>query len=177
MSWLDNLLRRSRLRGLVEGPVQRARVETHDADAKDNAERWQDYGFSAHPVDGQGLVLNVMGHTIVLRMDRLGERPELQGYEVAVWHKEGHMVKLKAGRVVEVTCDKYVVNTKEYSVNASTSASFNTPVVNASKDIVAVSSVKGQAVSATSSLKVANKEVAGHNHGNVQNGGGSTSNF
>lgn len=107
---LENLLRRARLRGGKEGPVQTMRAESLENDAKDQAERWQDYGFAAQPVDGQGLVINAGGHTIVLRVDRLAERPGLAAYEVAVWHKEGHFVKLKAGRVIEMSGDSLVIN-------------------------------------------------------------------
>lgn len=107
---LENLLRRARLRGGREGPVQTMRAESLENDAKDQAERWQDYGFSAHPVDGQGLVIHAGGHTIVLRVDRIAERPELAAYEVAVWHKEGHYVKLKDGRAIEMSGDSLVIN-------------------------------------------------------------------
>ena len=99
---LENLLRRARLRKLKEGPVQQVRTESFDNEAKDQAERWQDYGFAAHPLDGQGLILHAGGHTIVLRMDRIAERPQLQEYEVAVWHKEGHRITLKAGGLIEL---------------------------------------------------------------------------
>lgn len=122
MEWLANLIRRARLRGLVEGGVQKVRAEALEHDAKEAAERWQDYGFTANPVDGQGLVINVAGHTIVLRMDRLAERPQLAAYEVAVWHKEGHKVTLKAGGVVQV-------DGQELIVNASTRVVLNSPSV------------------------------------------------
>ena len=49
---LGNLLRRVRFRGLVEGKVQRARVEALEGDARDDAEHWHDYGFTARPMDG-----------------------------------------------------------------------------------------------------------------------------
>lgn len=150
MSWLGNLLRRARLRGLVEGKVQRVRAEALDDDAKDEVERWQDYGFSAQPVDGQGLVINAGGHTIVLRMDRIAERPALAAYEVTVWHKEGHKVTLKAGRLVQVDCDELVVN-------ASTRVALNTPQV-----------------TMPTSLVLAGKELAGHRHGGVTIGGSNT---
>lgn len=109
MSLLGNMLRRAVLRGLREGQVQVARAEAVENDAKDDAERWQDYGFAARPKEGQGLVLNLGGHTVVLRMDRIADRPHLEEDEVAVWHKDGAMVKLRAGRVVEIDCDQLVL--------------------------------------------------------------------
>lgn len=110
MSILGDLLRRARLRGLKEGKVQTVRAESLENQAHDDAERWQDYGFAANPGDGQGLVLHVGGHTIVLRMDRIGERPQLGAGEVSVWHKEGHRITLKAGGVVEFTGTRMVSN-------------------------------------------------------------------
>jgi phage gp45-like len=168
---LDNLLRWVRVRGLKEGRMQRGRVEGLEYDARDGSPRPQDYGFAANAVDGDGLRLEVCGHTIILRLDRTAERPALAPYEVAVWHKEGHMVRLKAGRVVQVDCDHYLVNAQQYTVNASTGMAFNTPTATASGVFNAGS------VAADASLKVGGKEVLGHNHGNVQNGGGITSGF
>lgn len=110
---LANVMRWVRVRGLVEGPMQTGRAEAVDDDVRDDARRPQDYGFAAMPVDGQGLKLEIGGHTIIVRMDRIGERPQLDAYDVAVWHKEGHMVKLKAGRVVELTGNRLVANMSE----------------------------------------------------------------
>lgn len=143
MDWLANLLRRARLRGLVDGKVQTVRAESLQDQAHDDAERHLDYGFTAHPVDGQGLVLHVGGHTIVLRMDRIAERPQLQPFEVSVWHKEGHRVTLKAGRLVQVDCDHLVVNasadvtinTPLMTVNASDQVNLQTPLVVASDNV------------------------------------------
>lgn len=110
MSWLGNLVRRARVRAVREGTVQNARVEAMEGDTKENSERWQDYGFTGHPVSGEGLALNWNGFTIVLRVDRLAERPQLAPYEVAVWHKEGHRMTMKAGGVVQVDCDQLRLN-------------------------------------------------------------------
>jgi phage baseplate assembly protein V len=153
MTWWHNLLRRARLRGLTEGnQVQVARAEALDDDAKDDAERWQDYGFAGNPVDGQGLVINAGGHTVVIRMDRLAERPHLDAFEVAVWHKEGHFVKLKAGGVIEVV--------------APTKVLLQTPLVEAT------GTFKAPVIVATSSLQAAGKELVDHHHGGVVPGGG-----
>lgn len=178
MSWL----RWARVRGLTEGLFQRGRVEGLGDEARDKAVRPQDYGFAANAVEGDGLKIEVGGHTIIMRLDRASERPQLDDYEVAVWHKEGHMVRLRAGRVVQVDCDVYQVNTKHYTVNATEGADFNTPAVNASGNMTAAATVQGQTVAgqsvqAATSLKVSSKEVLGHHHGNVSNGGGISADF
>lgn len=55
-------MRRARLRGLIEGPVQKVRAESTELHGRDAVERIQDYGFSAQPVEGQGLVISGGGH-------------------------------------------------------------------------------------------------------------------
>jgi phage gp45-like len=153
MMWgaLENLLRRARLRGLTEGKVQTVRTESLEGDAKDAAERFQDYGFAAHPLDGQGLVINAGGHTIVLRMDRLAERPQLQAYEVAVWHKEGHCVKLKAGGVVEVLATTVMIDAATTMISGDLSV--------------------GGTIVATGDVTGADKSLATHTHSGVASGG------
>lgn len=157
MSWWDNILRRARIRGVNEGMVQTARAESLENDAKDEAERWQDYGFACNPVDGQGLVINAGGHTIVLRMDRLAERPQLGAYEVSVWHKEGHNVTLKAGRLVQVDCDSLVIN-------AAVGVIINSPEVHASTKVTAPT------IAASASLTIVGKELKEHVHSGVTAG-------
>jgi len=163
MGWWDNILRRARIRGVSEGLVQTARAEALENDAKDAAERWQDYGFACNPVDGQGLVINAGGHTIVLRMDRISERPQLGVYEVSVWHREGHSVTLKAGKLVQVGCDTLVIN-------AAVGVTINSPVVSASGAVTAAVSVGAPVVAAAESLTVDGVEVGGHDHGGVAEG-------
>jgi len=203
MGWLANLIRRARLRGLVDAAVQTVRAESLEADAKDGVERWQDYGFAANAVDGQGLVINWAGHTVVLRLDRIGERPAMAPYDVAIWHHEGHKVHMKAGKVVEVTCDHLVVNAAQdvtitspvVAINASTSTTvtspqvtatastgitLTTPTVAASGNVTAGGNMLATGISqassviAVSSLKVASKEMSGHTHGGVQAGAGTS---
>lgn len=177
MSWFGDLLRRATLRGLTEATVQTVRAEALENEASDACERWQDYGFSALPSDGQGLVLNVAGHTIVLRMDRIAERPALQAMEVAVWHSEGHMVKLKAGKVVEISCDHLVVNaaadvvinSPTVSINASSGVALDTPSVSATGDVGAEGTVTGQA-----DVIGAGTSLHGHVHPGVDRGPDST---
>lgn len=162
-----NLMRWVRIRSLTEGKMQKGRVEGLPNDVRDDAQRPQDYGFAGNPVDGQGLRIEAGGHTVIIRMDRLAERPELAAYEVSVWHKEGHTVTLKEGRIVQMDCDQFVVN-------ASTSVSFNTPTVSASGNISAVLKVQAATMDAATSLKVAGKEMSGHVHTNVQPGAGTS---
>lgn len=163
MGLFDSMLRRARIRGVKEGQVQTARAEALENDVKDEAERWQDYGFACNAVDGQGLVINVGGHTLVIRMDRIADRPRLDAYEVSVWHKEGHRVTLKAGKLVQVDCDSLVIN-------ASVGVVINSPLVEASGEVAAGVAMSAPTMGATASLTVAGVEVGEHVHGGVSRG-------
>lgn len=159
MSWTGVLLRRARLRGLAEGLVQKVRAESTELDSRDAVERFQDYGFSAQPVEGQGLVISAGGHTVVLRMDRLSERPQLDAYEVCVWHREGHKLTLRAGGAIEVDCTTLTVVAAEKVV-------LDTPLVQATGTLQAKRMV------ADVSLTGGGKEMVGHRHDQVEPGQG-----
>ena len=157
MSLPGVFLRRARIRGLKEGRVQTARIEALENDVKDAVERWQDYGFACNAVEGQGLVINAGGHTIVLRMDRIAERPQLAAYEVSVWHKEGHNVTLRNGKVVEVNCDTF-------RVTAAVKVELNTPVVAMSAKATVGDTLGVTARVTAGFVTSAGKSLDGHTH-------------
>lgn len=131
-------MRRARLRNLKEGKVQTARAEVFDHNPRDEAERWQDYGFAAAPIEGEGLRLEVGGHVFILRMDRTAERPTLEPYEVSVWHKEGHTLTLKEGGVIEATCTTFrVVGNVEATGSVTALGTITAPMVVGQIDVVA----------------------------------------
>lgn len=169
MSLLDNMMRWVRVRGLQEGAMQVGRVEGLPNDVRDEAQRPQDYGFAANPVEGQGLKLEVGGHTVIVRLDRLAERPHLAQYEVAVWHKEGHRITLKAGGLVQVDCTSLVVN-------ASTSVALHSPQVTLDSPLVSMTGSVQVAGTLTSAVDVlgGGKSLVGHTHGGVAPGAAST---
>jgi len=167
---LWNMLRRVRLRGLTEGLVQTASLVGFDADARDRAERFQDYGFSGNPVDGEGLRFEVGGHTIILRMDRLAERPRLAPYEVCVWHKEGHRVTLRAGQVVDVQC-------RQLNIVATDGVSIQTPTLALQGNQTTTGTATAQTVVGQADVKIGDASVKDHDHGNVANGPNRTARF
>jgi phage baseplate assembly protein V len=152
-------LRWGRARGTAEGKIQSARVEVFENLGRDEAMRPQDYGFTSLPVDGQALVIEAGGHTIVLRQDVLASRPAMAAYDVAVWHKDGHMVSLKSGRVVQIDCDQLVVN-------AATSITLNTPSISAP-----TASILTKLLTATVDVIAGGKSAKTHAHGGISRGG------
>ncbi len=85
----------------------------------------------------------------MIRLDRIAERPQLDAFEVAVWHHEGHFVKLKAGKVVEVNCDDLIVTaavsvritSPTVEIDASGGVNVSTPTLAASAAITAGTNV------------------------------------
>ncbi len=73
----------------------------------DGAERFQDYGFSSVPLAGAEAVVvfpsGDSGHPLVIAVDDRRFRPtgHLPG-EVAIYHKDGAMILLKAGGAIQV---------------------------------------------------------------------------
>ncbi|MBU9260499.1 phage baseplate assembly protein [Burkholderia multivorans] len=162
---LFNMLRRALMRGLKEGPVQEVAVQVFDTSGRENAERWQDYGFAGNPGDGQGLVIEVGGHTVVMRLDRIDSRPRLKVGEVAVWHKEGHKILLTDGGTVRVECTTYQVACDTYQVDAKTGVDLNTPKV------VASAALESKTADIKDGAMIAGRDFLRHNHDSVQRGG------
>lgn len=169
MSLLANMLRWVRIRGLREGAMQTGRVEGLPNDVRDDAQRPQDYGFAANPVDGQGLKLEVGGHTVIIRMDRLAERPHLAAYEVALWHKEGHRITLQANGLVQIDCVRLVVNASAALAVHSPQVTLDSPQVTMTGDV----QVDGTLTAAVDVL-AAGKSLVGHTHGGITPGSSST---
>lgn len=161
---LLNMLRRALLRGLKEGPVQEVAVQVFDTSGRENAERWQDYGFAGNPGDGQGLVIEVGGHTVVMRLDRIDSRPQLKVGEVAVWHKDGHKILLTDGGKVRVECTTYEVECDNYKVAAKAGIELTTPKVAVSEEI------ESKTANITEGATIAGRDFVGHGHKNVQRG-------
>jgi phage gp45-like len=167
MSGSNVIVRRVRVRGLAEGKVQKGQVDGHDNYSREGVERFQEYGFAANGGDGEGLVIEVDGHTILIAMDRLGDRPALGGGEVCMWHRAGHRVTLKDSGLVQVDCKRLVINAEE-------EVQFNTPMVKMDHKLEVAESIKAPMVEGTDDVKFGGKSGIGHVHSNVQNGPGNS---
>ena len=125
---LNELIKKAKMVFNTAKLVQQYKINIFETRASDDAERFQDYGFASQPSEGEGLVIDAGGMVMVLRIDRLKERPKLSADEVSVWHKDGHKIHLKSGKKIEVDCDSFVVN-------ASGGVQFNTPKVSATGEV------------------------------------------
>lgn len=158
-------LRRARIRNVAEGQVQNARIDIFDTNDREGAERWQDYGFAAQPGSGEGLVIQAGGHTMVLRVDRIAERPQLNQYEVSVWHREGHRVTLSEGRCVTFeNCAKVIFNADE-------EVAFNSPNTSFSGDMSVAKGIQAAgSIASDTDVKVGDMSLTQHGHDKVKQG-------
>jgi len=146
---LNPIIKRVRLmlgRGIVrlvldnEG-IQKMQVSLLKNEVRSALERFQEYGFTSNPRAGAEAAIMFLGgmrdHGIIVGVE--DRRYRLQGLtsgEVAIYTDEGDKIVLKRGNEIEVTTNKYKVNCQDYEVNASNKATFNTPLLRASGDII-----------------------------------------
>lgn len=149
-------LLRAKIAELRDGHVQRASVQVFDNLSRTAIERLQDYGFAAAPTDGNGLVLSVAGHMFILRMDKPTGRPDLGTDEVAVWHKDGHHIILKSGKVIDVDCETFNIKANLVNIDA--------PNINAPQSLLTTANLKSE------TANVGGIEFSNHGHDNVESG-------
>ena len=88
--------------------VQLAQLDILDGETRDAVERFQNYGFTSVPLEGaEAVVLSVGGHRdhclVVAVDDRRHRLRDLEPGEVAVFHKDGARVHLKADGTLAAT--------------------------------------------------------------------------
>lgn len=140
--FLDPLVRRVRLalgRGIVKlvndaAGIQKIQLSLMQNETRSNIERFMEYGFSSHPLTGAEAAVIFMGgnrdHGIIIAVDdRRYRLKNLEAGEVALYTDEGDSIILKRGNKVQI-------NTNIFEVNAETKISFNTPIVEATGDII-----------------------------------------
>lgn len=118
-----------------------------DEQLQDN-EQFQDYGYTSNPPPGTMAVVLPLGgrtsHGIVIATEHGDYRlKSLKPGEVALYTDEGAKIVLGRGRVISVDCDEFRVNCKNYQVNASGGAKFDTPMVTASAQVTAQGQING----------------------------------
>lgn len=114
--------------------VQKYKISIFETKDAEECERHQDYGFAAQPSEGEGLVIDAGGTMMVLRIDRLKDRPKLSADEVAVWHKDGAKIHLKAGKIIDIDCDTL-------NIKASAGVTFDTPSIKTTGGLTAAQDV------------------------------------
>lgn len=131
-----------------DGPLQTFQAKGLAGESLQDSELFQHYGFTSNPLPGTMAVVLPLGgrtsHSIVIATEHAAYRLQaLKSGEVALYTDEGARIVLKRGRLIEVDCDEYRVNCKQYVVNAEEKADFNTPMVTASEQVTAQSKITG----------------------------------
>lgn len=130
-------------------------------EALDNVEHWQPYGYTAKPHTGaEALVLAVGGHrahsVVISVADRRYRITNLEDGEVAIYTDEGDRIHLKRGRVIDIV-------TETLNITASAGVNIDTPIINATGQVVSVGDQIAGGISQIS-----------HVHGGVQAGPSTT---
>lgn len=149
----NDLIRKAKMFFTSVKLVQQYKISVFETKDAEDAERFQDYGFTSQPSEGEGLVIDAGGVVMVLRIDRLKDRPAIADDDVAVWHKSGSKMHLKDGKVIDVDC-------ATFNIKASDGVHFQTPLITTSGGISAAQDVSAAGVSLT-----------GHTHQEHDNGG------
>ncbi|MFC1014293.1 phage baseplate assembly protein V [Pasteurella multocida] len=99
---------------------QNVQIRLQSDEVIDDAERFQNYGFSSVPTAGEVIALEVGGkrsHIAVLVVDDKGVRPTgLNAGDVVVYHQEGHSFLLTEQGEVILNCKKFTVRAEQQVV-------------------------------------------------------------
>lgn len=152
--------------------VQMAQGDALSGEQIQDAELFQQYGFTSNPLPGAMAVILPVGgrtsHGIVIATEHGSYRLKaLKPGEVALYTDEGAKIVLKRGRLIETDCDVFKVNCKSWEVNARDKADFNTPKLQASAEMTAKGKISGQG-----GMEVSGGDGASFS-GNVKQTGGS----
>ena len=138
------LARRAVVRLVYDDPkMQELQLAIFAGEVRDRVERWEDYGFTSHPLPGaEALVLALGGSTdhgaAVKVADRRYRIVETAPGEVTIYTDEGDTIRMRRGRVIEI-------NTQTLRINASTLCQINTAIMQINADAVCeISTVTAQ---------------------------------
>lgn len=131
-----------------EPNVQLVQVSGLADETLQDVELMQHFGFtSVPPADTQAVIIPLGGktsHGIVVATENGSFRVKgLKNGETAIYDSSGSTIILKNGRLIEVDCDTFKINCKNYTVSASSGASFTTPKLETSQVLTAQGQING----------------------------------
>ena len=153
--------------------LQTLQVSALADETRDDVERVQNYGMSSVPLNGATVIMvavaGVRDHLVAVAVDDPRYRPQnLQPGEVCIYTDEGDKIHFKRGNIIEVTTKQYIVNTEQYIVKASEKVRFETPLVQATDEII------DKADTNTRSVSQMREQHNKHKHDKVQPGSGTS---
>ncbi len=130
---LGDLARNAISRGVLSaigdgGKMQSVQVKLLAGEALDEAERFQNYGFTSVPKGGAEAVVVFVGAdrshpVIVVADDRRCRKAGLKAGEVAVYHENGDFIHLKEDNEIEI-------KTKKLTIDADDEVTIKSSVIN-----------------------------------------------
>nr|DAO38215.1 MAG TPA: baseplate assembly protein V [Caudoviricetes sp.] len=125
----------------ADTPTQRVQVQGLADETLQDLEQLQQFGFTSHAPAGTDVVVIPLGgdtsHGIVVAAEHGSYRiKNLRPGEVAVYDQSGSSIVLKNGRLIEVDCDTL-------HIKAATKVMMDSPLVEASKELVAQGRMSG----------------------------------
>lgn len=144
---------RSSFRALVKRvnagtPTAKIQVDALAGETGQDFELMQSFGFTSNPpVDTQAVVLALGGktsHSVIIATENGAYRVKsLQSGEVAIYNQDGAKITLKKGKIIDVECTEYNVKCEKYTVNASSGANFNTPMLETNQQFTSQGQIAG----------------------------------
>lgn len=128
--------------------IQKVQVSGLADETIADVEFMQQFGLTSVPPKGTQVVVIPVGgattHSVVVATENGSFRVKnLKGGEVAVYDESGSSIVLRNGKLIEVECDRFVLKCKECSVNATSSAKFDTPLLETSQVMTAQGQING----------------------------------
>lgn len=174
LSGLRQAFRGVLMRTTTTGGVQTAQVAGLAGETLEGVELFQQYGFTTVPPEGAMAVVLPLGgrtsHGIVIATEHSAYRLQgLESGEVAIYTDEGASIVLKRNRIIAVECDEWQLNCKKFSVSASESAAFTTPVLSTTEKLTSQGQISGNG---GMTIKGGDGGVTASFEGNISHKGG-----
>ena len=169
-------------RAVVELVDDTKRMQTLQASAladevHDGVERFQNYGFTACPHPGaEGIAVSVGGtrdHLVVIAVDdRRYRLKALAEGEVAIYTDEGDRIVIRRGGTIQVVAaTKLQIQAPAVEMSGTLSVAQS---ITAGSSITAGTTVTAPNVVGSTNVSAAGIALAGHKHGGVASGSGTT---
>lgn len=158
--------------------VQRVNISLLNDEARNDVERYQNYGFTSNPHPGMEAAVLFLGgeraNPIIIAVgDRFYRLTGTKTGEVALYTDEGDHIWLKRGNNISVKTKTYDVDAEEINLNASKSTNITTPMTNISAIVNAGGNINGmgEITDATGSMSRIREVYNPHTHKEHDAGG------
>lgn len=123
-----------------EAKRQRLQIQTLAGETASDVERWQNYGHTSVPPEGsEAITLALNGNrsklVVICAEDKAVRLKGLKDGDSALYHLEGHYLKLTKDGVAELMGDELNIVVKRVNITAEESVDITTPSTTISGDV------------------------------------------